>query len=249
MSLRTITITFCLFLFSGCSARTHYSYYEEAPLIVPKAPLEKFSKKNPHFMVPFAKDVEGPLVVIDPGHGGKDNGTESVKGPKYYEKHLALSTSLVLCQYLKMVGIKAILTREKDEFIELKDRAQFSNEKKPIAFVSVHFNSAPSTQAEGVEVYYYKSDTDKVRSKNSKLLADKVLDGILTYTKAKSRGVKHGNFLVIRETETPAIIVEGGFMTHEEEMQKIRDASYLKKLAWGMAQGIRKFESTRVSAL
>jgi N-acetylmuramoyl-L-alanine amidase len=219
---------------SGCSKKNAYPYYMEAPAILPK--------KGETVYPPMLNGASnGPLIVVDPGHGGKDLGTQSIKGPTYYEKNIALSTSVAVCQYLKMLGFTPVLTRERDEFIELKDRALFANRKKPIAFVSVHFNSAPSTQAEGIEVYYYNLGKDKTRVEKSKLLAGKILEGALAYTKAKSRGVKHGNFLVIRETDVPAVIVEGGFMTHDDEMQRIRDGSYLKKLAWGIAQGVKKY--------
>jgi len=224
----------CLLLLLGGCGRRHLQYYEEPPIIHAKKSFEE-----PFIETPVK--AGGPLVIVDPGHGGKDMGTQSIKGPKYYEKNLTLSTSRYVCQYLQMLGFKTMMTRDRDEFIELKDRADFANKKKPVAFVSVHFNSAPSKEASGIEVYYYKSDTDKSRTNKSKLLASKILDGTLSYTKAKSRGVKHGNFLVIRETDVPSVIVEGGFMTHDEEMQNIRDSAYLKKLAMGIAQGVKKF--------
>lgn len=234
-----------LFLTASCGRTPQYRYYEEEARPLPNKPAASLPPKKEIALAlpaPLPKKAEtGPLIVIDPGHGGKDIGTQSLKTPKYYEKNLTLSTSLALNQYLKLLGFKTVMTRDSDEFIELKDRALFANEKKPLLFVSVHFNSAPSKSAEGIEVYYYKSDTEKLRADKSKVLASKVLDGVLSYTKAKSRGVKHGNYLVIRETNMPAIIVEGGFMTNEEEMQKIRDGAYLKKLAWGIAQGIKKF--------
>lgn len=248
-SLRFLFVVLTLFLASACGKTPQYRYYEEEPAPLPKKqiasvpPKKEIALAMPAPVVTPPKKIEatGPLIVIDPGHGGKDIGTQSLKTPKYYEKNLTLSTSIALNEYLKLLGFKTVMTRDKDEFIELKDRASFANEKSPLLFVSVHFNSAPSKAAEGIEVYYYKSETEKLRTDKSKILASKVLDGVLSYTKAKSRGVKHGNYLVIRETNMPAIIVEGGFMTNDDEMQKIRDGSYLKKLAWGIAQGIKKF--------
>jgi N-acetylmuramoyl-L-alanine amidase len=73
------------------------------------------------------------------------------------------------------------------------------------------------------------------------MLAQTVLDHVIESTAAKSRGVKHGNFLVIRETEMPAILVEGGFLTNTSEMDRIKDPSYLKKLALGIAKGIQTY--------
>lgn len=181
------------------------------------------------------------LIVIDAGHGGEDMGTKSLSGPKYEEKSLTLSTSLFLKAYLQQMGFQVKMTRSNDRFIALDQRSLFANDNKCSLFISVHYNSAPSKEADGVEIYYYKSAEDKKRSDQSRLLAEAVLKRMIGNTSAHSRGVKHGNFSVIRETKMPAILIEGGFMTNLEEMEKIKDPSYLKQLAWGIAQGIDDF--------
>jgi N-acetylmuramoyl-L-alanine amidase len=217
------------------------------PLLKPIAPIP-VSFPNIPSSIPFSQNsstISGPLVIIDAGHGGKDMGTQSTKGAKAYEKHLTLTTAEYLSRYLGLLGYRTAMTRTSDIFIDLKDRSAFANEKKPAAFVSIHYNSAPNKDAHGIEVYYFQSDDDKERTKKSKLLAKKVLDRALEYTKAKSRGAKHGNYAVIRETDMPAIIVEGGFMTNEEEMNKIRDLNYLRRLAWGIAEGVQQYLLTK----
>lgn len=184
------------------------------------------------------------LIVIDAGHGGEDMGTKSLSGPKYEEKSLTLSTSLFLKTYLQQMGYQVKMTRANDRFIPLDQRALFANECKCSLFISLHYNSAPSKEADGIEIYYYKSPEDKNRSDRSRLLAEAVLKRMLSNTSAHSRGIKHGNFAVIRETKMPAILIEGGFMTNAEEMEKIKDPSYLKRLSWGVAQGIDDFLKT-----
>ena len=136
------------------------------------------------------------------------------------------------------MGYATVMTRTKDTFISLDKRAQFANERNPTLFISVHYNSAPSKDAEGIEVFYYQTDKDPARTKESKALAQDVLTKIIAESKARSRGIKHGNFAVIRQTTMPAILVEGGFLTNDDEMNKIKDPAYVKKLAWAMAQGI-----------
>jgi len=191
---------------------------------------------------PFKK----PVIVIDPGHGGEDFGTHSLTPPKYHEKYLNLATAKVLRGYLEQLGYHAILTRSEDVFISLDKRAQLANGKKPVLFVSVHYNSAPSEEAHGVEVYYYQNEEDQQRSNQSKTLAQHALIQILANTKAKSRGVKHGNFAVIRNTKMPAILIEGGFLTNAGEMQKIKNPDYVKKLAWGIAKGIQDYMNKNI---
>ncbi len=70
-----------------------------------------------------------------------------------------------------------------------------------------------------------------------------ILRETLTQTQAKSRGVKQANFAVIRETNMPAVLIEGGFVTNELELQKLKDPAYLKKLAWGIVKGIDEYLS------
>jgi len=73
------------------------------------------------------------------------------------------------------------------------------------------------------------------------MLAQSILDKTIKNTQAKSRGVKHGNYAVIRETAMPAVLIEGGFLTNTSEMEKIKSAAYLKSLALGIAQGIQNY--------
>ncbi len=180
------------------------------------------------------------LIVIDPGHGGKDFGCESFLKPKALEKQMALHTSILVSKYLKKIGYKTVLTRKDDIFIPLKTRAEFANLHQSTLFVSVHYNSAQSRDAQGVEVFYYKSDDLPKRSASSKQLAGNVLDSIIKITQAKSRGVKHGNFAVIRETKMPAILIEAGFLTNDEEATRLGDPGYQKRLSYAIAQGIHR---------
>lgn len=181
------------------------------------------------------------VIVIDPGHGGHDYGTHSLGKPKYHEKYLNLTTAEMLKKFLEQYGYKVVMTRSDDTFISLENRAEFANNLNTKLFVSVHYNSAPNTEAEGVEVFYCRSDSDKSRVSESKLLAQCVLDKILKNTRANSRGVKHGNFAVIRQTKMPAILVEGGFLTNTGEMDKIKTLAYQKKMAQSIAQGVKDF--------
>ena len=181
------------------------------------------------------------LVVIDPGHGGDDYGTHSSGKPKFHEKYLNLSTARQVQTFLQSFGHTVVMTRTDDTFIPLDKRASFANARSPTLFVSIHYNSAPSPDAEGIEVFYYRTESDKERASSSKQLAQAILDKTVRNTKARSRGVKHGNYAVLRQTEMPAALIEGGFLTNKGEMDKIKDAAYMKQLALGIAQGIDSY--------
>lgn len=182
-----------------------------------------------------------PLIIIDPGHGGEDQGTLSLIKPAYQEKFLTLATAKILQGYLQKLGYRTKMTRTEDVFVSLPLRSKFANDSNAAFFVSVHYNSAPSKEAHGIEVFYYRSDTDLSRTNASKAFATEVLGQVLAMSKAKSRGVKAGNYSVIRETKMPAILIEGGFLTNAEELEKIKDPQYIKVLAWGIAQGIDRY--------
>lgn len=187
--------------------------------------------------------IQNFCIVIDPGHGGHDTGTQSISKPRYQEKSLNLITAQFVRDYLQQLGYQVFLTREKDRYVSLDKRAKLANERKPTLFVSIHYNAALSAEAEGVEVFYYHSKENKERTIKSKQLAQAALKSILENTKAKSRGVKQGNYAVIRETNMPAILIEGGFVTNEKELQKLKDPIYLKQLAWGVVCGIEEYLS------
>lgn len=235
----------CILLY-GCSyhprnsvpyppPRPNFSYpIEEVEVVIPPYPGDFMEASR-------VQVTQKACIVIDAGHGDEDFGTRSSSDPKYHEKSLNLTTALILNDFLQKMGYKTEMTRTKDEFIPLQGRADFANQRNADLFVSVHYNSAPTKKAEGVEVFYYKSEDNKPRSNASRKLAASILTQVIQITKAKSRGVKHGNFAVIRETTMPAILVEAGFLTNDEEMEKIKDPAYVKSIAWGIAQGIQRY--------
>lgn len=109
----------------------------------------------------------------------------------------------------------------------------------------------PSALAQGVEVFYYSCLEKKIRAAHSKRLAQVILKNVIGQTQAKSRGVKEGNYAVIRETNMAAVLVEGGFLTNEIEMLKLKDPVYLKQIAWGIVKGIDEYitkKTTQISA-
>lgn len=241
-SLYSLTLLFLYLIFTSCTGPyKHYPVQKRTDL--PAPPLSYVAPPEALRPISLPNELQKQkknktLVVIDAGHGGEDFGTHSLQPPKYQEKYLNLATARMLKEYLQKLGYQVSMTRMDDTFITLDNRAFYANEKKSKIFVSVHYNSAPSKQAEGIEVYYYNSSPQEKRTVESRILAEKVLNKIIQNTEAKSRGIKHGDFAVIRKTHMPAILVEGGFLTNEGEMEKLKDPAYLKRIAWGITQGI-----------
>lgn len=207
----------------------------------PKLSLRQWSMQVAARAVKPTIIVQKGFVLLDPGHGGQDVGTQSISKPRYQEKSLNLVTAKFAKDYLQQLGYRVEMTRQEDKFISLEKRAEMANEKQPDVFVSIHYNSAPSAQAQGIEVFFYQSKENKKRAAESKHLAQVILKSVLAETDAKSRGIKHGDYAVIRETDMPAILIEGGFVTNEEELERLKNPNYLKKLAWGIAKGVDEY--------
>ena len=99
-------------------------------------------------------------IVIDPGHGGKDPGARGQHGTE--EKDITLKVALKLRDLLiQQRGIRVLMTRERDEFVELKDRAKFANGQEADLFVSIHVNSHPQRSMKGIEIYHFGEAKDQ----------------------------------------------------------------------------------------
>lgn len=169
-------------------------------------------------------------VVIDPGHGGADLGAAD---SYVYEKHINLDVARRLERSLKEAGFKTIMTRSRDEFIALSERASIANRARGAIFVSVHFNSSYRTAALGIETFY--------RSSNSEKLAQHVQKELIKNCRATDRGVKTANFSVLRNTKHPAILVEGGFVSNKEERSAMCDPLYRQIVADSIARAVVQF--------
>lgn len=177
------------------------------------------------------------LVVLDPGHGGFALGAHV---GKIREKTLALKTAQKVQKLLRKKGYRVVMTRTNDTFIALEKRAKIANRTKCKLFVSIHYNAHHDSSVKGLEVFYYKKGS-KWRAKRSKKAAEKVLGRLVKKTHGYSRGIKHGNFHVLRETTMPAILVEGGFITHDKERSELAQDSHLNQIAEAIVSGIEAY--------
>lgn len=123
----------------------------------------KYSSNNKH------------IIVIDPGHGGKDPGCIGRGGTK--EKTVVLSVAKKLKKSLDAAGYKTFLTRSSDSFLKLADRAEFAEKKKADLFISLHANANPSRNVKGFSVYTLSekaSDEEAQKLAESENAADKI---------------------------------------------------------------------------
>jgi len=107
---------------------------------------------------PRAKLIK--TIVIDPGHGGRDPGARGQRGTE--EKDITLKVALKLRSLLsKQPGVRVLMTREEDQFVELEDRTKFANGQEADLFVSIHVNSHPQRSIKGIEIYHFGQAKDQ----------------------------------------------------------------------------------------
>lgn len=181
----------------------------------------------------------GTVVVIDSGHGGNDEGAKGHK-PYCEEKRLTLQTARLVKKYLTQLGYHVIMTRSADTYVSLDKRVEIANKAGAEIFVSIHFNSSRNPTAKGIEVFFCEGSSH-VRNTSSRKLASSVLTHLIRRTQSVSRGIKKGNFYVIRETNMPAILVEGGFISNPEERARLKDPEHVDKIARAVANGVDQY--------
>jgi N-acetylmuramoyl-L-alanine amidase len=169
-------------------------------------------------------------VVIDAGHGGHDRG--GVPYQRIGEKGMTLDVSQRLKKVLQANGYRVIMTRNSDVFIPLGTRVAIANSYRGAIFVSVHFNSSRRAGANGVETYYYRSD--------SASLAASIHRNVVAGAPTENRGIRRRGFYVIRRTAIPSVLVECGFLTNPQEGRLALSASYRQQLAERIARGIQR---------
>ncbi len=206
----------------------------------------------------FADAKRITTICLDPGHGGKDTGNHTFW---HSEKTYTLALALELRDQLKKAGFNVILTRSKDTYVDLPDRPALANRRGADLFVSLHFNATPTgkDEVEGPQTYCITpvgaSSTDaqgeganfgataaNSAEQKSLLLAYQVQKSLVKNLGAKDRGVRRARYWVLRDATMPAILVEGGYMTHPVESKKIYNATYRHQMAQAILIGILTYQ-------
>lgn len=200
----------------------------------------------------YAARIPKPaIVLIDPGHGGEQNGARPESGPP--EKELCLDIARRVRDKLITSGVSTALTRDADISLSLPERCRSIGRLGADVFVSIHLNFAGNPQAEGVETYLLPAEGHKstslsngdtrrvVGNRNdemSGLLSYLVHRDLLRFTRAADRGVKRARYDVLADAICPALLVECGFMSNKEENSRLQSGEYRDKVASGIASGI-----------
>jgi len=203
--------------------------------------------------------TEGPLAlaVLDPGHGGQDSGT--MKGG-LLEKDLALDVAHRTERFLQLQGVATLLTRTGDTYLSLADRAAVANAQRNCVFISIHFDDATRPAATGVETYYaarqisnaprveswfpfFQQASAELANVESQSLAAFIQEALVTHTQAVDRGTTPQQFFVIANVRHPAVLVEGGFLTNTDELNKLATDEYREQIAAAISDGVMRYRA------
>ncbi|WP_315905829.1 N-acetylmuramoyl-L-alanine amidase [Priestia koreensis] len=176
--------------------------------------------------------LNGKVIVIDPGHGGKDKGATGSQGT--FEKDLTLRTATQLKEQLEQTGATVLLTRTSDTRIALSSRVQYAREHRADVFISIHYNSVKDESAHGIMTYFYQEKKDRS-------LAQSIQKQLAHTSKLKNKYDKFGNFYVLRENPQPSVLVELGFLSNREEEQYINSIAFQRDVVGGITQGITQY--------
>ncbi len=201
------------------------------------------------------------VIVIDPGHGGQDTGTQN-KALHLNEKIFTLDVGLRLRALLLAQGYKVVMTRTDDRYIALPERAEIANKAGADLFISIHFNSVEgSSMVCGTEAY---TMTPQFQRSTSTPNAQRDAGDVMAYPGNRNdpwnavlgyhmqtrllgklgsvdRGLKRARFAVLRLVNTPAVLVESGYLSNNIEARKICTAAYRDDIAEGIAEGVRAY--------
>jgi len=219
-------------------------------------------------VAPVAVPRTGPLVVLDPGHGGEDQGA---KGPgSELEKDITMAVGRATAAHLQAAGVTARLTRDGDEAVSLTDRTALANRLQAAVFVSIHANASLARGAHGAETYYMRADASDPQAaqaaarenasappdtvqlilwdlahvanlNNSARLARTVQEKLNALQGIKDRGIRQAPFVVLTGATMPSALVEVGFLSNAEEAARLAAHDVQDQIATALAEAIIDF--------
>lgn len=182
------------------------------------------------------------LVVIDPGHGGKDTGSQAIRDgvEVLNEKDINLDVAMRLNNMLKAAGVRTYILRETDTTITLYDRPSLANAANGDLYIAIHNNSSDKNpNAKGVEVYYNSKSNESNYGLYSKRLAEVAYQELLSTIGTTGRGAKsEPAYAVLNKTQMPAIIIEGSFLSNADDLKLMMTDEFRQNYALATAKAI-----------
>ena len=196
-------------------------------------------------------------ILLDPGHGGHDAGAMSLFGA---EKNYALDVALRARDLLRAGGFRVYMTRSSDRFVPLEERAAMASRLPNALFISIHFNDSkngasgvetftlaprgvPSMAADGPALLDEFPCAGNARDAENIALACATHATLVCNSAMFDRGIKRARFVVLRDSATPGVLIEGGFLSNPVDARRIATSSYRQQMAASILQAIQNYRN------
>jgi len=237
-SLITLASIILLLLITGCATKpvrrpritTNFRNTDYSPLDITLKNNPPAPKPAPTYL--NDESLKGIVIIVDPGHGGKQPGAGEHTFSPVPEKTINLAIAKKLQTRLLAKGAKVIMSRTYDKFVDLDDRAAMPGRYNANLFVSIHADSIADSSITGTTVYV---------ARNCSTTSSKVARNIqqsFTNSNIKCRGVRSKDFIVLAKHPKPAVLIECGYMTNKYQAEMLNNNWYRNKLATAIAEGI-----------
>lgn len=195
-----------------------------------------------------------PVIIIDAGHGGEDGGTQSKKG--VLEKDINLAISLEVCDILSEQGYQTVLTRDGDYLIydeesktmrekkasDIHNRMDIMNSYANCIFLSIHQNYFTESKYSGAQVFYSKNNPE------SEKIASAIQSAVredLQPDNTRQIKISGTEIYLLYHAKAPAVMVECGFLSNEQEAEKLSDETYRKEMAKSIVRGLTNYLNSK----
>ena len=181
------------------------------------------------------KVLKGKTIMIDAGHGGKDNGSSGQRGT--LEKDVTLKMAKeIQREFAKKSDATVILTRDQDDSVTLGNRVELAKIENADLFISIHFDAFTSNDVEGITTYYNKEEDIRLATLIHSYLFNQDMG-------TRDRGVKLGDYFVLRENTQPSILLELGFISNIADETRINSQAYQTKASTAIVEGVIEYLS------
>lgn len=182
---------------------------------------------------PSVPERPGAVVVLDPGHGGRDPGAIACNG--MFEKDVVLPVTLMVRRQLQRGKVRVVMTRSTDRFVELERRAEIATQARADLFVAIHADWLPDAGMRGHTVYVTHGASTRA------LAAAHRVDRHLGRAGIRSRGVRRANYRVLVRTTCPAVLVEIGCLSNRFEARRLSGDAHRRAVAQAVAAAILEY--------
>lgn len=193
----------------------------------------------------FSMPLSNKIILIDAGHGGWDPG--KVAANNILEKNVNLDIAKKLQEYLQQSGAFVLMTRSNDEALgekkmkDMRNRKEISNSTNADMLISIHQNSFAQEKVKGAQVFYYK------KSESGKKLAEFIQAQLKKNIDANNNRVAkiNSDYYILKQIKIPSVIVECGFLSNNDELNKLTNSDYQNKIAWAIYLGILDYYGSK----